>query len=156
MKTSLIVWGIVMLIVFSGAQWLLANKLLAEAWIWVVLAIIIVVANFLVGRTMKKMPKGTETMWLAVSVFGFITTLAVAFGVVPVPLWWLMSLWLLLIGGAVAIGGHVGNNALNMFMGLVMLFASVFVSGFGNSYLLAGSLFFGFLAVVHGYFFGEE
>ncbi|MBI4170828.1 MAG: hypothetical protein HY514_03975 [Candidatus Aenigmarchaeota archaeon] len=156
MKSSLIVWGIIMLIVFSGAHWLLANKLLAEAWIWVILAIILVVANFLLGRTMKKMPKGTETMWMALNVFGFITTLAVAVGVVPVPLWWLMSLWLLLMGGAVAIGGHVGNNALNMFMGLIMLFASVFVSGFGNSYLFAGSLFFGFLAVVHGYFFGEE
>ncbi len=156
MKAPVVVWGIVMLVVFSGANWLLATKALAESWIWVALAIIILILNFWVGKTMKKQPKGSQPVWMALSVFGFITTLAVAFGVVPVPMWWLMSLWLLLMGAAIGVGGHVGGNQLNMFVGLIEIFAALFVSGFGASYLLAGALFFGFLAVVHGYFMGEE
>ncbi len=156
MKSSLVVWGIVMLVAFAGANWLLAMQLLAESWIWVALAIIILVMNFWVGKTMKKMPKESEALWMALSVFGFITTLAVAFGVVPVPLWWLMSLWLLLMGAAIGVGGYLANNGLNMFLGVVMLFASLSVAGFAGAYLLSGALFFGFLGIVHGYFVTGE
>ena len=140
-----------MLVAFAGANWLLQVQLLQEAWIWVALAIILLIMNFWVGKTFKKTPKESESVWLALSVFGFITTLAVAFAVVPVQLSWLMSLWLLLMGAAIWVGSHMAQDGLGMFVGLTVLFSSLFAPGFGASYLLAGALFLGFLGIVHGY-----
>lgn len=152
MKSSIVAWGIVLLIVFAAAHWLVSTGIPA-AWLWVAVAIIILIMNFIVGRTFKK--KMQEELWLILGVFGFITTLAVAAQVVPVDFSWLMALWLLLIGGALAVGGNKSGNVLDTYSGLIMLFAALLVPTFGAAYFLSGALFLGFLGVVHGYFYRE-
>lgn len=152
MKASLVAWGIVLLIAFAGAHWLLANGIGAAA-LWIGVAIVTLIMNWVVGRSFKK--KMNAEVWMALAVFGFITTLAVAFQFVPVSMAVLMSLWLLLTGAALFAGSHKGGEALSLFAGLVMIVAALIVPAFGDGYFLAGAVFMGFLGVVHGYFFRE-
>ncbi|MBI4174939.1 MAG: hypothetical protein HY517_04810 [Candidatus Aenigmarchaeota archaeon] len=148
MNTPLTVWGIVLLVVFAGAHYLSAS--FNAAWLWVAVAIIIILLNAWVGKQMKGSPKGSKETWMSLSAFGFLSTLAVASGLVPVDVSWLMSLWLLLIGAALFSEGHSRNNQMNVYSGAVIAVASLFVSGFGSWYFMAGALFLGLLGLING------
>ncbi len=148
MNTPLTVWGLVLLIVFAGAHYLSASY--SAQWLWVAVAVIIILLNVWVGKQMKGAPKGSEATWMSLAAFGFITTLLVAGRVVPVDLSWLMSLWLLLLGAGIYAEGHARNNHAHVFGGLVMAVSSLFVPGFGSWYFMAGALFLGLFGLITG------
>ena len=149
MHTQMTVWGVVLLIVFAAAHYAVPGYISA-AYMWVVLAIIMIALNMWVGKSMKDVAAASKSVWMSVTIFGFLTTLVVAFGFVPVDVSWLMSLWLLLIGGAIFSEGHTSNMQMMSYSGLVIAVASLFVSGFGTWYFMAGALFFGLLGLING------
>lgn len=151
MNAIMTVWGLVLLIIFGGAHYAAQQGLLAANWLWIVIAIIFVIMNVAMGKKMKDAPKGSKETWLSITAFGFITTLIVALGYLPLPLWWLMSLWLLLFGAGLFAEGHAMNGHLWNYTGLVLVFAALFVSGFGDQwYFMAGALFLGLLGLING------
>jgi len=150
MNATMAIWGLVLLIVFAAAQYATPSYLAVEH-MWVVLAIIIVALNAWVGKRMKADEAGRGT-WLSLAVFGFIVTVIVAFGVVPLDVSWLMSLWLLLIGAGILAGGIAGKFSPHIFGGFVMLFAALFVPAFGAQYFMAGAIFLGLFGLISGIF----
>jgi len=155
MKSTVVASGIVFLILFSGAHWLLSNNLLPESWIWVGLAVALVVVNYIVGRSYK-VSEQIKSMWMLACIFGFVLTLAAAAAIVQVPLPLLLVVWLLLHGAAIAVGGFDAKRPLDMFLGVLLLFSALFVPSLGAQYLLGGAIMFGFLFVLYGYFIEEK
>src|SRR3989338_3471067 len=147
MNTPLTVWGLVLLVAFTGAHYMAGSY--SAAWLWVGIAVVIILLSAWVGKNMKASKGSTET-WMALSVFGFITTLVVAFGLISVSMSWLMSLWLLLLGAAIYSEGHARNNQPHIYSGLVVVVAALLVPGFGSSYFLACALFVGLGGLISG------
>lgn len=148
MNGPLTAWGVVLLVLFGAAHYLVPSYI-SEAYMWVAIAVILLVLNALIGKKMKS-SEGSKTTWMQLSAFGFITTLIVAFGVVPVSVSWLMSLWLLLIGAAIYSEGHANNMQMHNYWGLVLVIASLFVPGFTSWYFMAGALFLGLGGLIGG------
>ena len=144
----LLVWGIVLLATFLAAHSLYVQGY-NVAWTWIGIAVVINLVNMWVGKQMKRGPKGTMEMWMSAGIFGLVTTVIVALGYIPVNVVWLMSLWLLLIGGAMAGGGLVAKNPLGTYTGFVTIIASLFAPGFGGWYLMTGALFLGGLNIIN-------
>lgn len=149
MKTSVVAWGLVLLVGFWASDYLLGTGF-SEAYLWIAWAIIFNILNYAVGKTMKKTPKEIGTLWMMGGVFGFLVTIVVAMNVVDLPFFWLMSLWLILMGAALFTGGHKMNNPGSIMMGIIYLFAALFVPTAG--YFTYGALVFGLLGLISGYF----
>lgn len=151
MNLNLTIWGLVLLIVFAAANY--ASATVNPAYLWVGVAVIIVLLNMWMGKAMKSVPKGMTEVWMSVTVFGFITTLVYALWLSPtasMPLSWLMSFWMLLMGAAMFAGGHAGGDHGQMYCGVFLAFVSLSVPAFGQWYFLAGALFVGFFAFING------
>ncbi len=150
MNMPLTVWGLVLLLVFAGAHYL--SAMYSAQWLWIAIAVIIIALGMWVGKQlMKGAAKGSKETWMSINIFGLLTTLAVAFGVIPVDLSWLMSLWLLLLGAAIYSEGHSRNSQMSISAGLIIIVSSLFVPGFGAWYFMAGALFIGLLGLINGY-----
>ncbi len=151
MKNSLFAWGLVLIIGFLASHWLVLQGY-NEAWLWVAWAVIFNVGHYAVGKTMKKVSKSMQSVWMLSGIFGFIVTVAVALGVVSLNFGFLMSFWFLLIGATLFAGGHEGKDNLMIFSAVILAFSSIFTLAFGNSYFLAGSLILGLLTLLNGIF----
>jgi hypothetical protein len=151
MKTSLVVWGLVLLVGFYLSH-LLVFQEYNQAWIWIGWAIIFNVGHYFVGKTMKKTSKTMQKVWMQAGILGLIITVVLALGIVNIGFGFVMTMWFLLIGAAMFIGGQERKDSLMMFSAMVLVFSSVFVLAFGNSYFLAGSLIMGLVTMMQGVF----
>ncbi len=152
MKTSLVVWGLVLLVGFWASDYLIGTGF-KEAHLWIAWAVILNLLNYAVGKTMKKTPKEIGTLWMQAGLFGFLASVIVALNIIALPLSWLMSLWLILLGAALFAGSHKMSNPDGIMMGIIYIFAALFVPTTG--YFLYGALVFGLLGLVNGYFAKE-
>lgn len=150
MNKPLTIWGLVLLVVFGGAHYLAAGGYNA-AYLWVAVAVIIILLNAWTGKQMKGAPKGSAQTWMSLSVFGLLATLAVVSGLLPLALPVLMSLWLLLLGAAIFSEGHSRNGQMSVYWGLVTAFSALFIPAFGQWYFMAGALFLGLFGLINGY-----
>ncbi len=151
MNMQMSVYGLVMLIVFAAAQFTSAT--VNPAYLWIVLAIIIILLNMWVGKSMKNPPKGLNEIWMHLAVFGFITTVVFGLWMAPtyaLPLAWLMSFWLLIKGAAAFVSGMASGNHMHTYAGTVFVFAALFVGAFGAWYFLMGAWFFGLFPLIAG------
>ncbi len=149
MKMSLVVWGLILIIGFYASDWLLLQGYNAS-WLWIAWAVIFNVGHFALGKSMKKSSKSMQAVWMHIGIFGLITTVVIALGIVSLSLAFLMAFWLLLIGAALFAGGHEGKDSLSVCSGLILIIGAIFTPAFGNSYFLAGSLLLGLLMLLHG------
>ncbi len=144
MNMQMSIYGLVMLIVFAGAQF--ASATVNAAYLWIVIAIVIILMNMWVGKSMKNPPKGLAEIWMSVAAFGFITTVVFGMWMAPtyaLPLAWLMSFWFILKGSAAFVSGWASGNHMHTYVGAVFVFASLFVGAFG-------AWFFGLFALING------
>lgn len=151
MKNSLVIWGIILIAGFFASHWLLAQGY-NPAWLWIAWAVIFNIGHYAVGKTMKKISKSMQQVWMMGGIFGLIVTLVVALDVVSLNLGFLMSFWFLIIGATLFAGGHESKDSAMIFGSMVLVFSSIFTLAFGNSYFLAGSLILGLLTLLHGVF----
>ncbi len=152
MKTSVIGWGLVLLVGLWASDYALKAGY-SEATLWVAWAIILNILNYAVGKTMKKMPKDIGNVWMQAGVFGFLVTVALAANLVAFPYYWLMSLWLILLGAALFVGGQKMNDVSGMGLGVIYLFSALLVPVTG--YFIYGALVLGLLGLINGYFAKE-
>ena len=148
MKMPLVLWGLVVLAGFAATHWAVGAGAVQEAYAWIGWAVILNILNWYVGKGMKG-DAGTAMAWKVFGAFGFLTTLVIAL-TGWAPLWWLMSLWLLLMGAMMYSSTHEKTDATMMAGSLVYMFSALFVSGFGANYWLVGGVILGLPAILHG------
>jgi len=140
-------YGFILLILFTAASALVPGTLSAE-YMWIAIAVVFFLLNWLMGKKMKSDPDSMAA-WLSLSLFGLITTILIAFHLIAAPTAWLMSLWLIVIGGGIFAEGMANKTRIHLFSGTAMIFGALFVSQFTDQFA-PGVLFFGVLGVITG------
>ncbi|MBI2583614.1 MAG: hypothetical protein HYW25_03020 [Candidatus Aenigmarchaeota archaeon] len=154
MNAAKVLWGLILLVGFAATQLYGVPGGLSEANAWIAWSIIIFVLTWVVGRTLKPQPdKAASGAWMTLMIFGLILSLVIAGtamqGTSWVPLWWLMSLWFLVLGAAKFATMGQKDPAV-MAVSVVYLFSALFVAGWGANYWLIGGIVFGLPAIIHG------
>lgn len=164
MNAKQFVLGIVLFVVFWAFQAGYASPLGMHAWF--VGSIIFVILLWAIGKAVmpKKPPADVQQFWIFVSVFAlavsfFASYLAVPLGAVlppGVPLSaftpLLLSIWLIVFGAALVVGGMNSKNSMQTWVGIFWLFSSVhFIApGIGPNAYLHFAVVTGIPAIVGG------
>ncbi len=163
MNSKHVILGLVLIVVFWAFQMGYMSSLATAEWFAGV--IIFSVAMFLMGKTSGETPTDDHKMvWMFAMIFAIVLTAIISF--VPpsalglalpagfTPAMWtpvVLSLWLVIYGGAMFAGGHDAEKGMMILIGLIWLFSAVhiaLVTG-PNSYLHFGMIT-GLSAVVGG------
>ena len=153
MEVRQVVLGIAILLVFWAYQNGYANSLGTTGWF--VGIIIFTLLLWSVGKVaMPKQPAEQKELWMFASAFAIVSTFVISFlgpmlgAVFPpnfspsqlTPL--VLSLWLMVYGGAMFVGGWQMKNGIPALIGVIWLFSALhFVTAVGtgpNSYLHFG------------------
>jgi len=163
MNAKEVILGIVLLLVFWAFQKGYLDSLGTAAWF--VGAVIFVVILWLIGMSMmsEKMTADQMQLWTFATVFGLVFTFILSFLAAPLgavfpanftpatltPL--VLSLWLVVFGGAFAVGGRMTGRPVILLIGLIWLFSAVHLqmSTMANSYLHFG-LVTGLVFIIDG------
>ena len=148
MRSSLAVWGIVLLLGFYLSHSLGYQH---SQWLWIGWAVVLAMGSNLAWKN-AKLSNAAKKIRMEAGIFGFLVTLLIATGIADIGFAFAMTMWILLIGAANFACGLGQRNSLEIFNGLVMAFSSVFVLAFGNSYFLAGAMILGLLTIMQGIF----
>jgi hypothetical protein len=162
MNKCLAVWGLLLFIGFIFTHYLVfsADPSLA-APLWVVLVVIgAAYCRCACGCKPAKGKKNTcgcgcccSDLWAVAVVEGLILTVAIAIGLLPISMFYILSVWLLVIGSAMVAESLRDKKALKMQLGLFWLFCAVFfpfVSNYQPATFILGALVFGVTAMLAG------
>lgn len=151
MDKPLAVWGLLLLIGFLATHYLVFSYgYLYVPAVWVVLAVVGVAAGRgcccrKKGRLGAKRPCCCSGTMAVAAAEGVIVTAAILIGLVAISPFYIISVWLLVIGAAAVADGLKGSP-LKTQLGLFWLFSAVFfpfVSNYQGSSLILGALVMG-------------
>jgi hypothetical protein len=153
MNIKEVIIGIVILLVFWAFQKGYLDSLGTAAWF--VGVILFIVLLYLIGMAVMPKPTAEQTqLWMYVSAFALVATFIMAFLAVPLgavfpanstpalPTPLVLSLWLVVFGGAFVVGGRMTGRSITMVIGVIWLFSAVHLqlTTGANSYLHFGMI----------------
>jgi hypothetical protein len=143
-----IVWGLVFLIGMFATHYMGVDSWTA----WVVWLAVFFFGNIAVDKLMKgKKVMEIKHMWHVVNILGVLITIAFLTNTLVFDSAKVMSVWLILMGGAVFAGAHQSKNVEQIFMGLLWVATGlVLPSWFADVPFLIGGLVFGLPPVISG------
>lgn len=151
----LIIWGYILLIGFSLNYYFAMMDLSAYYFygLWIVLAIIGIVGTIVGRPTREKSDKRIGITWITLVILGLILTALIVSRVWAISLYYIMSIWLILMGVAVLIQSNIIEAKATSLIGIawiVVALVLILMPSIGLATLVVGGTTFGASMIAWG------